>query len=30
MGIADSILDAVDILVNKKVSELQFNKTIRG
>lgn len=28
--IADSILDAVEILVDKKTSDLQFNKTIRG
>lgn len=29
-NIADQVLDAVDIIVDKKVSELQFNKTIRG
>ena len=29
-NIAESILDAVDILVDKKVSDLAFNKTIRG
>ena len=30
MSVAENILDAVDILMDKKVSELQFNKTIRG
>ena len=30
MNVAENILDAVDILMDKKVSELQFNKTIRA
>ena len=30
MSIAENVLDAVDILVEEKVSGLQFNKTIRG
>ena len=30
MGVAETILDAVDILMDKKVSELQFNKTVRA
>ena len=30
MGIADNILDAVNILVEDKVSGLEFNKTVRA
>ena len=29
-AVADNLLDAVDILIDNKVSDLQFNKTIRG
>ena len=30
LSVADQLLDAVDILVDKATSGLQFNKTIRG
>ena len=30
MSITDTILDAVDILIDNKVSNLQFNKTVRA